>query len=469
MTALRVALVVSEVTSRAEVCAGLYPKAVLRRMIQAEEVDLVAFPEMFRDCATRDGVVPKVKDIAEELGVPVLAGVWCIGEQMQCAGYWNPAPGSNDTREHFYAKHATSVRLAYELDDYAEVREAMFAPIRLRGRKVGVQLCHDMFFGLVSAKWVSNGANVLFDLTGSNVNMAKWTNVIAARSLEHDIPFLCTMANWTFVKGNAADAIAYRGGRPIRPTRTTPSGKKGRVTLVDIAGPVDERVTNQAFTDKKYSRIRIALGSSAPADVHVAQDGTVDGVHVASHVWHARSIKGRRVGILVQPIAALRDSLCIHRAEPNKSPFDTHVVVFVGDEGEIDHEDAIALAKVRAIEHRMAIGLLTPPAREMLKTNRYKNIQRFRDIEGVFGLDDAFLGGTYASAPESGIQGIRRQFIPDYRRLVDELPGVDPSKPHKKAKARSTAQTRRSGATPQSAREGILSRVTNGVRKWFGG
>ena len=200
---LRVALVVSEATEQRQ-CEGRFPEAAIRKLISTGAVDLVAFPENFRRCGPRKNVVATVRSIAEDLGIPVVAGIYCSDEDMQCAGYWNPSPERGETREHFYAKHATSNRLAFELNDYASVRDRLFTPIQLRGRRIGVQLCHDMFFGLVGARLVGSGADVLLDLTGSNVNLRKWTNVIAARSLEHDVPFLCTMANWEGESGAAA-------------------------------------------------------------------------------------------------------------------------------------------------------------------------------------------------------------------------------------------------------------------------
>jgi hypothetical protein len=65
-----------------------------------------------------------------------------------------------------------------------------------------------------------------------------------------------------------------------------------------------------------------------------------------------------------------------------------------------------------------AIGILTPKTREMLKTNRYKNIQRLQEHDGVFGLNKDHLAGTYAAAPTSGPQGIKREFLKAYRSLL---------------------------------------------------
>ncbi len=423
---LRVGLVVSE-ASDSDRTNGRFPEAAIRQLVAADALELIAFPEMFRECRSRKQVVPTVRVLAEDFGCAVIAGVWCQDEQMQCAGYWNPDPKRGETQDHFYAKHSTSERLAYELADYAAVRDRLFTPIQLRGRRLGVQLCHDMFFGLVGARWRASGADVLLDLTGSNVNLAKWTNVITARSIEHDAPFLCTMANWRGATGGAK-AIAFRAGRPIRPLKEVRRKNDGAVVVFDVEGRLEVGdASEQPFTDKRYSSIRVALGAPrAVADVHVAANGDVGGAPTKGSKWRAFTVAGEKVGVLSLPLLALKDCLAIHRAEPRTSPFAHHVVVFVGRDGELAPRDAIALAKLRAIEHRMAIGILTPSTRELIKTNRYKNIQRFVGHDGVFGLDLMFLGGTYAHAPETGFLGIKRQFLDAYRSLVFGELGGEP-------------------------------------------
>lgn len=285
-------------------------------------------------------------------------------------------------------------------------------------------LCHDMFFGLVGARWCAAGADALVDLTGSNVNLAKWTNVIAARSLEFDMPFLCTIGHWAFQDSGSADAIGFRSGRPLRPLRSIDTAHDGRVVIFDLAGEQDRSAwdgASQAFTDKRYRTIRVALGATtASAHAHVGIDRRIKGhVDAKASGWHRFKIGNAIVGVLALPLSALRDSLAIHRAEPTPTPFDHHVVVFAGSDIDLDLSDALSLAKLRAIEHRMAIGVLSPTIREMIKTNRYKNIQRFQHDDGVFGLDAMFMAGTYAYAHEGRGNGICVEWLPAYRALIE--------------------------------------------------
>jgi hypothetical protein len=288
-----------------------------------------------------------------------------------------------------------------------------------------VQLCHDMFFGLIGAKLRSRGANALIDLTGGGVNLSKWTNVVRARSLEMQGPFLCTMSRRPD-DGGAATALAYTSGRPMVPEcSTVRKDGAGGFVVYDLADERTQDVTDkQAFSDKAYDDILLALGGrSAPgADVSVALRGgrpVVAGTRPTGDVrgWHGCSTKKGRTGVLALPASALSDPLALHRAEPPSGAFDHHVVAYGGDSS-MSEDDVIALLRLRAIEHRFAVAILTPSLREVVKTNRYKNIQRFKPREDVFGIDANFLGGTFDGARDGSDLGIPQRFMLHYKALV---------------------------------------------------
>ena len=73
--------------------------------------------------------------------------------------------------------------------------------------------------------------------------------------------------------------------------------------------------------------------------------------------------------------------------------------------------------KARAIEHRIGVLLLAGRHREAVKTNRYKNIQRFRATGSVFGFDASFIGGTWSTAGTAGGLGITEAAFPKYLAL----------------------------------------------------
>ncbi len=425
---LKVALVVPFVHSRTR--ARSFPVEALKRDIAAGAVEVVVFPEMHCD-ATVEQAQSVVDAEARALGCPVLMGVWASGA-YQTAFYSNPFAKRGETSSHRYFKHATSERLAYEWPGYKQHRDEMFAPIRLRGTSIGVQLCHDMFFGLVSARLRAEGAEVLVDLTGSNVNGAKWTNVLRGRSIEHGCPMLCTISD-TEGKTGLATALAFSNGRKLHAEVNRLDGRHGSggYAVFDTNGNRFElepdASTEQSYSDKVYDTIRIGLGSSRKdLDVSVtiaAGKPVIAGARPASVSapgWVGFETRAGRLGVLGLSAASLRDPTAILRMEPTTTVFSQHVVVYVGGpDDELSHDEIVCMLRLRAIEHRMAVGYLSPSIREMIKTNRYKNIQRFAEQDGVFGLDGMFMGGTFssASADASGL-GIPDRYIAQYLSLM---------------------------------------------------
>lgn len=444
MTSLRLALAVPPANHQG------FDRKVLERWRGNKGLDLVVFPEAWRStradefslASAREASVAAVREVAEDLGLPVLAGVWCEfaeGGGIQCAAYVNPSPEKGETAEHFYAKHSTSEVLPYELPDYAEEREALFAPIALRGRKLGVQLCHDQFFGLVSEKLTRAGADVLLDLTGTSVVRSKWTNVITGRTLERPAPFFCTMSERATKTTNEAFALGMRDGRAIAPLETAKSAKHGQLVLYAVDGPLAPFALRQAFSPKPYDAFTIRFTRGA-ADLVVLPKEVPPSKGAA---WKELRVGTTKVGVLELPLEALLDPLAIHRHEALESPFGAHIVCFVaGDRPALPRpkDELIALARLRAIEHRVAVVIATPDVQEVLKSSRYKNIQRFPVTDGKVGMELDFVEGTYASMGKTAGQGIAADYQETYKGLLDPITGSPRKQATKKRESVGTAE-----------------------------
>jgi predicted amidohydrolase len=160
MNSLKVALVVPDYSHSWD-NDGQFRLSDLKQHCRAGEIDLVVFPESY-ECVPVAEAQKTVAAWASTLSVPVLMGVESDGFQL--AVYHNPQPERDDTYDHVYVKHSTAERLAYEWPDYQGASDAMFRPIRLKGKQLGVQICHDMFYGLIGQRLWRNGAHVLIDL-----------------------------------------------------------------------------------------------------------------------------------------------------------------------------------------------------------------------------------------------------------------------------------------------------------------
>ena len=277
---LRIALVVPDYRTPDR---GEYDEASLRADITGGRVDLVVFPETFLHERLRDAATA-VDALAHDLGAPVLTGVW-VDEAYQTAFYANPYAGERDTRSHFYFKHSTSVKTAYDWPGYHAHRDRMFEPIRLRNARIGVHLCHDMFFGLVPARLRAGGATTLINLTGGDVNLAKWRNIVRGRSIEHRCLFLCTMAKAKADGHSAATALAFDHGRPLHPSGDGRTPAPGRHvvfgTRTETLDPGDASRT-QAFSPQTYDAIKIGLGARPQPGLDVLVTASHGALHVAS-------------------------------------------------------------------------------------------------------------------------------------------------------------------------------------------
>jgi hypothetical protein len=290
---------------------------------------------------------------------------------------------------------------------------------------LGVEICHDMFYGLVGHRLRRAGAGVLVDLTAGNVNLAKWRNVVRARSAESGGPFLCTMGHSPGESGASA-GLAYRAGRRLVPAADTtrPAGAGGYVvyhlggrTADDLAGD------GQAHTDKRYRDITVSLGTGRPADVAVSS--RPHGVEVGGPrpgescgVWRRFACRAGSVGVLALPLSELSDPVAVHRLDAPCGSFDHHLLLYHSPEPPARLAQVLTLMKLRAVEHRAGVCLLAGGVREVVKTNRYKNIQRFVERDGVFGLNAEFLGGTWSTAGAGSDLGIPRERFPAYRSLL---------------------------------------------------
>jgi predicted amidohydrolase len=393
--------------------------------------DLIVFPESYVECKF-DCAASEVRKLSEKIGFAVLSGVH-TEEGYELAVFCNPRPRTEETTEHLYIKHSSATRLAYEWPKYRGRDDRMFDPILFHGRKIGVMLCHDMFFPLIGNTLAKHGAEILVDLTGGNVNFQKWNNIVQARSLEIQGAFLCTMGYNP--KGNGrSSCIAYENGRKV-PFLIQSAGK----TLESFEGPeppgfavvaipCDHTIPEQkeqSFSNMIYTDITISFNKDREADLEIIK--TNDEIRVSNHgkILHpdadhwVKTKKGNKIiGLFILPLKDLSDGTSILKKKP-QSPIDFYFVLYCGEKLPLrTNSDLITFAKLRAIENRVGILILTDERREALKTTKYKNIQRFKEKNGVFGFNEECLGGPESVFSQSRNQGIAKKFKEKYLELL---------------------------------------------------
>jgi len=409
MKKLRIALVVPVYGLKG--ADGEHKKELLKEKCHSGQIDLIVYPEYFGGRYTFNNAVDNIRTYAEEFKTPVLSGCSILGEVIDknfiAAVYVNPDPMPGETDNHLYLKHSSADRLAYQWPGYAGNDDPMFKPVKLGGFKFGVMICHDQFFGLVTARCADLGAQGLFDLTGDNVQLKKWTDVIQGRSIEINGPFFCTMAsNLTTLKPKSkakAKAMAYDNGVELMPmSYARPDGTGGfhifEWTTERPGGPI---IVHQGYSPKKYNDIRLSLGRDRNCDISIHYaDGklTLSGRKPLQKVgkWHGFEVSGR-AGVLSLPVEDIYRTRKLYKLRPPSGSFAHHIVVYHKQKTPVDQDRILAMAKLRAIEHRVAVVILAGDMREVIKTDRYKHIQRIQAQNNIFGLNASNMGGTYST------------------------------------------------------------------------
>lgn len=95
-----------------------------------------------------------------------------------------------------------------------------------------------------------------------------------------------------------------------------------------------------------------------------------------------------------------------------------HIFIYLLDEV-IPYDEAIAFAKLRAIENRIAVVIKTPKYLIGAKTNRYKDVQLFKgksfcfDLEHMYGFDSVY------EKNKNSMNGINIVHKEKYEAIID--------------------------------------------------
>lgn len=379
--------------------------ADLKEFAASTDADLVVFPESFISRYFHEGTVESgnriLKKLAQDMDCAVISG-FKTTDGFETALFYNPNPGRGETWQHLYYKHFLADKVAFELDDWESKVDEIFSPIRIKGQRLGVCVCYDMFWPAIIQAFENRGARVFIDLTGDNVVPHKWKTIVSGRSVESSSPFLCTMG---YYHGWGGEAIALAFDRGLAMEMTLP-GDEGAFespvppTFVCVAIPSVR--TTDILPEKPYSGtwqndITASLGTSARADIEIGRKGSryIVSSHgktcqIKKNEWSL--IKGRhhKIALLCLGMEDLKDRSVLLRAAP--SPFREaddveHVVVYCGNNHSgLSQRDIISLASLRVIEHRIAALIMDGDCKEAIRQTKTKGVMRLEERNGLFGI-----------------------------------------------------------------------------------
>jgi predicted amidohydrolase len=400
----------------------------IQELIYKSSVDLVVFPECFRSPLNGKEQNNEVKSFAIDFNVPVLMGIGG-SDGSQWAVYYNPKPKADDTNEKIYCKHSTADVTAFDYDNYSASAEEYFKPILLNGAKIQVNVCHDIFFPLITEKMEREGMDVLINLTGGNVNLNKWHTVFKGRSLETKNPILCSMAFNPEHTGKS-EAFMFMDGNKVKPNIQKGNAMKNKPEMLifdlDNVQYDEDYFLNSSESDKKYKDFTISFDNDADADIRLVVDGGQFNQYrkvssKTSVIQNELTFKLKEGNLTVHflPFSKLkcRDAIKNLNFENGSKYF---IVAYYSLEN-VDEHQSISLLKLRAIENRIGCILVSPNLKIGLKTNRYKNIQLFYpDKNNLIGFDLNFIEGIESVFNKSNsFLGIKKVHSNKYMNLLD--------------------------------------------------
>jgi predicted amidohydrolase len=392
----------------------------LNLYIKSKEIDLIVYPESYFDAYNEEKALEIVKSWKHE--IPVIASYNNTSNRGIWAVFYNPKPKNGDTDIKYYAKHSSANKLAFELYDYKAIQQALFSPISLNGYNIQINICHDIFFPLITKKLMTNNADLLINLTGGGVIMKKWHNVFSGRSVEYkNIPIFCTMN----FENDKDSAFGFLNGKLIQPTNIIEEESYSwqyHFSFPPVTFDADFSNKNE-LSDKIYSDFRIGIEQSTKSDISlisnkkklVISDNTTEiPENQILDTWFY--LKKKNIAIMQTSYANLHSSLFLYdkfykgKSGELTTNSENYFVVYFSSEN-IDLEEAFALMKLRAIESRIGVIVYAPNFKGLIKTNSYKNIQYFEPIDGVIGTNLKCLGGINSIFTEGIPQNLKNEYL----------------------------------------------------------
>lgn len=390
------------------------------KIVEKKPVDLIVFPEGFSKAENEEHALGFADWIVENVKKPIICG-FSFQDGTERAIYVNEEPAKGETDDSIFIKHSTAKKLSFELEDDDLADMQIYEPIILNGQKIQVYICHDMFFPLVTETLEQEGLDILINLTGGNVKMSKWCNVLNGRSIELDTTVLCTMANRTYMK-QPSDRIGYKSGKRLKANyKLGNGGKTHAFSLFSTDDPLIEEVAAETlYSDKLYTQFTVGINAEA--------DYTVDLKNI-----NAYSSKLKDLGEDDATMHLIKDgeSVYIHLAhydylldrthfyKQSKAEEGHHIVIYLS-EHPVDKETTIAMMKLRAIENRIGCIVVADNLFIAAKTNRYKDIQLFKATDNKIGFDLQFMQGINSLFQKSANSdlGIPVKFREQYLNLL---------------------------------------------------
>jgi predicted amidohydrolase len=395
---------------------------VLREKAQAlKEVGcrLLVAPEGFLSWGEKRKV-PKeeawghLKEVATQTGIALACGYQTPkgGELML---WYDPVTGV----EREYCKHSMSAKreMAPNQEDWETAMERYLFTIPLDGWQVNPQICYDLSMPfLPEASKSLSGADILLNISGSNVVWKKWATYLQARAVQLNAHVLCCMHHnhWESNAGMAAHFTPFGERSLLRLSDGQRmwsreiwqwARQKGEVCEVFVAelekpiqpegrwdvGEAYSQQTRTARTESKGEELLTLGVETGDLQVRLDEDRLkINEAEIRCGEAQILTVKEYHLVVCHLLREQLPDPIPLWQllVRPEHDAADGFLAIYTTTENQRLEPKELRLLAARAMEARIAVAMLSPAGiNELMVTTNYRNVQRLAPTSGnVFGL-----------------------------------------------------------------------------------
>lgn len=382
-------------------------------IIDHNEVDLVVFPERFGYADNLEDAATTVKTIGDGLQKPVAVGL-TFTDGTEEAYYYNPINDSRypqDTLHKTYIKHSSAERVFFD-DLYSEeFLTQLYEPIILKGQKIQIILGEDVHYPLLTEKMSKHGMDILINMARNTIRPSKQYHVLQGRSIEMNGLALCTMADnpnnlYTL------QPLAFHNGKQLQPSYVLKV--QHQYSIFQTAS--FQTLPSRPHTYDSHTYDALIIGTKS-GDLCLNGTSTLPIIDRYKHSY--RICKNHHIiHTHFENITALYDRTYIFKQPRHQG--DQHVFIYYADDKIL--EQAIHLAKLRALENNVAVVIATTDRLIGVTLNHLGDAQL---VEGEqIGFNIKYANGfdsTYQDDIQSS-KGLNRCYQQQYETLIQHKP-----------------------------------------------
>lgn len=413
-------------------------------IVKNSDVDLVVLPEdaytPFNNLLEEGGVVfdepehvwyKEVDKLAQKIGKPIMVSslqLVCLEgddktKDFNFAYYTNPNAAEDETNARVYFKNTMTGMSPLEFDNYQEsIFNAwnQFAPIVLKGQKIGMTICYDCNHPIFSALYGVQRIDILINMTGGNVDYHKWYRYNQVRAIENECFSFVTMG----YNDNGKDNSYVYGFDSTGAHMTFSNLMDSSTEALNLVDSV------YVFDTENYEQINLIEPSETSENEY--QDLMIEAGNVSKLLEKSKKLndylyvleKGEDNVVFVicdddtieyPELVALTLYADILKEIKNKK----YIIVNRRKELSEDYlkHQLDSLLRVRAMENFCAVILESPIANRCYQTSKNRKSQVVKEVDGKFGIDLSRTTGPEAIWQNKN--GMKASWREGYETLID--------------------------------------------------